>query len=1451
MPNWKKVIVSGSDAALNSVTTPNGTLNSFSASYALTASYALNGGTGGGGISAIYIADEGNLQGTASYFDFNGAGVTATVSNNTASITIAGGGSGGDTNSANAILNQTVPATTWSFDHNLGTQYPVFNIYDANDDVIIPQKIHTVTTSSALIYFSSARTGHAVATKGGTVVTASAATSASYALRATSASYAATATSASYAANSTTSSYSLYAAQAGYASTAGTATNATNADNATTAGYASSAGTADSATSASYAESATSASNALTASYVNPLRQTVQITGSLITTGSNTLIGNTSLTGSVSISGSTTIVGATNFSNSSTTITGSLLISGSTTQTGNNTLSGNTILSGSINITGSLGVNASLVSIQGPLRLDPSEDPGTSNLTASFLFTSASNTDTGFDLYYRQKDNIVKFKWLEGGISSGLLYGGVITYSGSTIFVTKGSGIINSLNASTGSEVGPIFKYITWSDYTGSATYLTSSQNTFIYVDDTNTVKQQPNYFNQPQYRESIPLGRVTHANYTSITGVGSNVQITYDNDQQQNEFIRSFGPMKITGLTVSSQPGSLRFSVGSGTSFNLGGFYPQNPNSPSQYDSSTAATASIARAYRSGSAIYLDNNGGSFYTVIDPTKYDDGSGVLQNTGTGNYTIQRVFFNPVSKRTTVYYGQARYTTMLNALQYLATDPFTEGEFTAKSLVFVGYLVLKGNANDLNDSGDCTIIQSGLFRNTQGSSGGSAAISFTLDSLSDVNASSPSQHQALIYDSGVWTNGTPASASTSISASYAINATTAQTASYADNFTVQGTLTAQTINVQTVSSSIVYSSGSNRFGNDLTNTQSITGSASITGSLQVNGSNVILSNQTSSMSVATASYVQNAQTASYVLQAVSASYATSALTASHALTAPYSGLQGTVPTWNQDTTGTAATASYVLQAVSASYATNALSASYWSGSIQNATSASYALTASYALVAAAGGFPYTGSALITGSLGVTGSITATSFTGSTNFNTLVNKPNLFSSSAQITGNIYAAGALFQIQDLTLGVGTTEGKISTDGGKPIRFFPTNTVETTRFLANGNIILQNGGTYSDNGYRLQVTRANSASGALWISGSSVFSGSVTSTLGFTGSLEGTASYALNSNTASYALTASYISGSGAGVGFPFSGSAVITGSLFVSSSFISGSFTGSLEGTASYATFALSASNAPGFTTNKTQSTPAVTWSFVHNLNTRNPLIQVYDASYNQVIPNAIVATDALTATIYFDYSASGYAVASNGGGLYITGSTSRLDQTSAAVTWSFTHNLNTKYPAFEVYDSNDFVVIPSGIRVIDNNSAELYFGAPSTGKAIANFSGINGAPNATTASYSVTSEWNGLNAKPISSSLGTAAATSTTVVAQVATASYSAAFFDYAVISGSNSRAGTVMSVWNGGSVEYTDTSTSDIGNTDQVTMSVDLSGANVRLKSTTTDAWTVKSLIRLI
>jgi hypothetical protein len=113
-------------------------------------------------------------------------------------------------------------------------------------------------------------------------------------------------------------------------------------------------------------------------------------------------------------------------------------------------------MSGSIGMIGSITASSD-VNIGGVLKLNPAIDPGNFNATSSYLFTSGSNTTTGFDLYYRQQNNLVKFKWIEGGVSTGLLYGGGISYSGSTIFVKKGSGIISNMNASTGSEISPIF----------------------------------------------------------------------------------------------------------------------------------------------------------------------------------------------------------------------------------------------------------------------------------------------------------------------------------------------------------------------------------------------------------------------------------------------------------------------------------------------------------------------------------------------------------------------------------------------------------------------------------------------------------------------------------------------------------------------------------------------------------------------------------------------------------------------------------------------------------------------------------------------------------------------------------------------------------------------------------------------------------------------------------
>jgi len=101
---------------------------------------------------------------------------------------------------------------------------------------------------------------------------------------------------------------------------------------------------------------------------------------------------------------------------------------------------------------------------------------------------------------------------------------------------------------------------------------------------------------------------------------------------------------------------------------------------------------------------------------------------------------------------------------------------------------------------------------------------------------------------------------------------------------------------------------------------------------------------------------------------------------------------------------------------------------------------------------------------------------------------------------------------------------------------------------------------------------------------------------------------------------------------------------------------------------------------------------------------------------------------------------------------------------------------------------------------------------------------------------------------------SSATNTDVDTGTEIVATVTTGSYDAAFFDYVVKKGANRRTGTVMAVWEPGTsnVEFTDTSTNDLGNTTDVVFTVDLVSATARLKATVvSDDWSVKTAVRAL
>jgi hypothetical protein len=145
---------------------------------------------------------------------------------------------------------------------------------------------------------------------------------------------------------------------------------------------------------------------------------------------------------------------------------------------------------------------------------------------------------------------------------------------------------------------------------------------------------------------------------------------------------------------------------------------------------------------------------------------------------------------------------------------------TPGNVTPSSLFWSFGLL--ANSNDFNiQSFDGTTLSSRLRIDTSGRVGiGTSTPSASLDVSGSVR----------------YTNGLSGTGSVNISGSTLITGSL----NVSGAITTNGTITAQTLVVQTITSSITYSSGSNIFGNALTNTQTMTGSVNITGSLTLRG-----------------------------------------------------------------------------------------------------------------------------------------------------------------------------------------------------------------------------------------------------------------------------------------------------------------------------------------------------------------------------------------------------------------------------------------------------------------------------------------------------------------------------------------------------------------------------------------------------------------------------------
>jgi len=449
----------------------------------------------------------------------------------------------------------------------------------------------------------------------------------------------------------------------------------------------------------------------------------------------------------------------------SVTASNGVVITGSLITTGSNTLIGRTNLTGSLFITGSEDITGYL-GLQSVSELTIPTDK-----SASYIYTSGSTNDLYFTQYSGPYTNTVRLRWLEGNLYTGILYGGIVSGSvgGTTFSVSSGSGIIVDMNATQYDEPYPTIQYVSWPNFTNqSITNLANADTTWLTVNSSGSLIQSMTAPTNGDFDTIIQIGSVVHPNRTNINQVRTFTVPSYAIAQQTYEFIRSFGPIKIGGHTLSASGSSLSVNRSSGTAFALGRNYANDPNKPSYVEDGARNAPTLFRYYKSGSSFVTQTGTnvldvGNYNTPATPTG-------LSSVPGGSYTVQRAFYFPGSTGSLgVYYGRELYNSIATALQNYAFEEFEEIQNTLTQAIFLGYIIVKGNATDLSNTNDAKFIQAGTFRNTTSAGGGGAALQ-NLDDLANVVVPAPLTGDLLYYDGSNWINSKQLNASYGVTGS---------------------------------------------------------------------------------------------------------------------------------------------------------------------------------------------------------------------------------------------------------------------------------------------------------------------------------------------------------------------------------------------------------------------------------------------------------------------------------------------------------------------------------------------------------------------------------------------------------------------------------------------------------------------------------------------------------
>ena len=258
---------------------------------------------------------------------------------------------------------------------------------------------------------------------------------------------------------------------------------------------------------------------------------------------------------------------------------------------------------------------------------------------------------------------------------------------------------------------------------------------THIGIDACGAITKQSCAFTDTQLRDIIQIGVIAHPGPAILSTIDQ-ARPPASPYHGLSDLSNAIGILNVCGNAYGAAGATLNLNKTIGKTFKLGLNFPTSKKNPNVVDNAAQLPIVSQIFYE-----HQDGCGGHTFlapaSLVDPTKYDDGSGTLACVGACQYTIQRIYFTPSAQDTAIVYGTATYCSLAEALGARETEAICVAPVLLVDFSFRGWLAVKGSATALNDACDASFVDAGKFGQASGS--GATSSTTTLQEAYDNSA----------------------------------------------------------------------------------------------------------------------------------------------------------------------------------------------------------------------------------------------------------------------------------------------------------------------------------------------------------------------------------------------------------------------------------------------------------------------------------------------------------------------------------------------------------------------------------------------------------------------------------------------------------------------------------------------------------------------------------------